>query len=216
MTGKRDYGQFCGLAGALNVIGERWTLLVVRELLIGDARFSEIMENLPGIGPNLLAERLRVLAGHGVVEQLPVPGDARGRQYRLTERGRRLRGPVLDLARWGMELLSDEDSAGVVRGEWGFLAVQSMIRSDAVPDEDQTYEFRIGEQVFVVRVRTGVVSFARGGDPDADLVVTSDPDTFVRIGARMLTPFEAMAVGRIKVEGDQPAIHRCVRMLGLT
>ncbi|MFC6092971.1 winged helix-turn-helix transcriptional regulator [Saccharothrix lopnurensis] len=216
MAIKRDYGQFCGLAGALNVIGERWTLLVIRELLIDGVRFTEIMDNLPGIGPNLLAERLRVLGEHGVVEQLPVRGDARGRQYRLTELGRRLCGPVLELARWGMSFLSDEDGAGVVRGEWGFLAVQAMVRPDAVPDEDQTYEFRIGEPVFVVRVRGGEVSFARGGDPAADLVVTSDPDTFVRIGAQMLTPFQAMAAGRIRVEGDQRAIHCCVRMLGLS
>jgi DNA-binding HxlR family transcriptional regulator len=216
VVGKRDYGQFCGLAGALNVIGERWTLLIVRELLIDAARFNHVMDNLPGIGPTLLAERLRTLVEHGVVEYLPVPGDARGKQYRLTEKGMALRGPVLQLAHWGMDFLSEEDSAGFTRAEWGFLAVQSMVRPDQVPTTDRTYEFRIGDHVFAILVRAGEVSFERGRTEDADLAITSDPDTFVKIGARMLTPFQAMAEGRIKVEGDPQAIHECIRMLGLS
>src|SRR5688500_15485784 len=105
MAVKRDYGQFCGLAGGLNVIGERWTLLVVRELLIGPARFNDIMDNLAGIGPNLLADRLRTLVAHGVVEQASVPGDGRGKLYRLTALGEELRAPVLGLAKWGLGFL---------------------------------------------------------------------------------------------------------------
>lgn len=215
MAGKRDYGQFCGLAGALNVVGERWTLLIIRELLINDARFNEVMDNLPGIGPNLLSERLRALVEHGVVEQLPVPGDARGKQYRLTELGQQLRAPVLALASWGLNFLSEDDSAGVVRAEWGFLAVQSMIKTSEIPPGDQTYEFRIGEHPFSIVVRDGAVRFERGAAPTPDLTITTDPDTFIRIGARMLTPFEAMANGQMKVEGDPETIHRCVRMFGL-
>src|ERR1041384_4723525 len=117
MAGKRDYGQFCGLAAGLNIVGERWTFLIVRELMISPVRFNEMIENLPGIGPNLLSERLRTLVEHGVIEQFPVPGDARGRLYQLTELGRELRGPLLALARWGMGFLGEEDG-GAVRAEW--------------------------------------------------------------------------------------------------
>lgn len=216
MTNKRDYGQFCGLAAALNVIGERWTLLIVRELLIGPVRFNELIDNLPGIGPNLLAERLRTLAGHGVIEQVSVVGDRRGKQYRLSELGEQLRQPLLGFAKWGMGFLAESDRTGTVRAEWGFLAVQAMVIEDEIPPVDETYEFHVGDQVFSVDVRDGKVGFSRGITSAADLVITSDPETFVQIGARMLTPFGALAAGRIKIEGSVDAIQRCTRMLGLT
>lgn len=214
--GKRDYGQFCGLAAGLNVIGERWTLLIIRELLIGPARFNVILDNLVGIGPNLLSERLRTLSEHGVIEQLPVSGDGRGKMYRLTESGRQLRAPLLALARWGMAFLDEGDTTDVVRAEWGFLAVQAMIDEERVPEVDETYEFRVGDQVFVVEVANGKVGFTRGAAERPDLVVTCDPDTFVRIGARLTTPFDAVATGRVKIEGAPEVIQRCTRMLGLT
>jgi DNA-binding HxlR family transcriptional regulator len=216
MAGKRDYGQFCGLAAGLNVVGERWTFLIVRELLIGPARFNEMIDNLPGIGPNLLAERLRALTDHGVIEARAVPGDGRGKRYRLTPLGEQLRAPALSLARWGMRFLADNDRGGAVRAEWGFLAVQAMVVEDRIPAVDERYEFRVGEQRFIIEVHGGAVRFLRGEDSDADLVITSDPDTFVQIGARMITPFDALAAGEIKIEGSADAIQRCTRMLGLS
>ncbi|WP_447002721.1 winged helix-turn-helix transcriptional regulator [Saccharothrix isguenensis] len=214
VAGKRDYGQFCGLAAGLNVVGERWTLLVVRELLISPARFNEMMDNLPGIGPNLLAERLRMLADAGVVEQLPVVGDGRGKLYQLTERGTELRAPLLALTGWGMAFLDEGDAEGVVRSKWAFLAIQAMVREDAVPDVHEVYEFRIGAEAFLVEVKEGAATFASGGAADPDLVVTGDPRTFVRLGARLVTPFIAIATGRVRIEGGPEAVQRCTRMLG--
>ncbi|MBW4722028.1 winged helix-turn-helix transcriptional regulator [Saccharothrix obliqua] len=216
MSSKRDYGQFCGLAGALNVIGERWTLLVVRELLIGPARFTELIDDLPGIGPNLLTERLRGLVERGVVTQQPVPGDGRARQYALTPVGEELAGPVLALARWGLRFLDEEDSTGATRAKWGFLAVQAMVREDRVPDVDEVYEFRVAGQVFTIAVTAGAVAFGRGPRTAPDLAVECDADTFVRIGARMLSPLRAIATGAVKISGSPAAAERCTRMLGLT
>lgn len=214
MAVRRDYGQFCGLAGGLNVVGERWTLLIVRELLIGPGRFNDMIENLVGIGPNLLADRLRTLVSHGVVEQVPVPGDGRGRLYRLTPLGEELRAPVLGLAKWGMGFLEPSDSA-VVRAEWGFLAVQAMLVPEQIPAVDETYEFDVGEDVFTIEVRAGEVTFSRTAAAAPTLRITCEPDAFIRIGARMLTPFDAIAGGDVKIEGPADAIHRCTRMLGL-
>jgi DNA-binding HxlR family transcriptional regulator len=216
MAGKRDYGQFCGLAAGLNIVGERWTLLIIRELLISPVRFNEIMENLPGMGPNLLAERLRALTEQGVIEQLPVPGDGRGKLYRLSPLGEQLRGSLLGLAKWGMQFLAENDRDGEVRAEWGFLAVQAMVLPDRIPDIDENYEFRVGDDVFTVEVRDGAVKFLRGGTPAPALVITSDPETFVSIGARMVSPFEALAGGSMKFEGSPEALQRCSRMLGLS
>ncbi|WP_447002701.1 winged helix-turn-helix transcriptional regulator [Saccharothrix isguenensis] len=215
VVGKRDYGQFCGLAAGMNVIGERWTLLVIRELLIGPSRFNEMIDNLPGIGPNLLAERLKTLTEHGVIEQVPVPGDGRGKFYQLTELGRQLSGPVLSLTKWGLSFLDESASTGVVRPEWGFLAVQAMVVETEIPDIDEVYEFRVGDQAFTIAVKAGEVAFSRGQAEQPDLVITSDPDTFVRIGARLITPFAAIATGRVSIEGQPEAIQRCTRMLGL-
>ncbi|WP_246127476.1 winged helix-turn-helix transcriptional regulator [Amycolatopsis rhizosphaerae] len=215
-SSKRDYGQFCGLAGALNVIGERWTLLVVRELLIGPTRFNDLHDNLPGMGPNLLTERLRTLIDLGVVTQRPVPGDGRARQYVLTEVGEQLRQPVLALARWGLRFLGEEDSTGATRAAWGFLAVQSMISPDTVPDVSEVYQFRVAEEVFSIAVRDGEVAFSRGPVADPDLTVECDTDTFIRIGAGMMSPFQAITTGAVKIIGAPAAAERITKMLGLS
>ncbi|GAB2962660.1 winged helix-turn-helix transcriptional regulator [Saccharothrix stipae] len=215
MSVRRDYGQFCGLASGLNVIGERWTLLIVRELLITPTRFNNLLDNLPGIGPNLLTDRLRMLLEHGVIEQLPVEGDSRGRMYKLTARGAELRAPVLALAKWGMGFLTEEDTKKAVRDEWGFLALQSMIDHDSIPDVDETYEFRVGDSSYAIEVRGGELSFVLNPVGTPDLTITCAADVFVRIGARLLTPFDAIVTGDVKVDGAPESIHRCTRMLGL-
>ncbi|MFJ9319935.1 winged helix-turn-helix transcriptional regulator [Streptomyces globisporus] len=212
---KRDYGQFCGLAAGLDIIGERWTLLIVRELLIGPARFKGLLENLPGIGPNLLTDRLRMLGDHGLVEQASVADDGRARLYRLTASGQELREPVLALARWGLKFLDVSDADGATRAEWGFLAVQAMIVDDAVPQVDEVYEFRVSEQTFQILVRDGRVSFERGAVAEPSLTIECDAGTFVRVGARMLSPFQALATGDIRIKGEPEAVLRCTLMLGL-
>lgn len=215
MTSKRDYGQFCGLAAGLNIIGERWTLLIIRELTVGPARFNEILDHLPGIGSNLLTDRLRFLCEQGVLEAQPVPGDGRGKVYRLTDLGDQLRAPLLGLARWGLQFLDESDTSGAVRAEWGFLAVQAMVDSARVPDVDEVYEFRIGSDYFAVVVAAGRVDFTRVRQDDPALTIHTDPETFVRIGARMLTPEVAVSDGRLVIDGDPDSLVRCGHLLGL-
>jgi DNA-binding HxlR family transcriptional regulator len=216
VTAKRHYGQFCGLAAGLDVIGERWTLLIVRELLIGPARFSEILDNLPGIGANLLSERLRTLTEYGVVEHSPVVGDGRGKQYRLTEIGDQLREPLLGLARWGLRFTSPEVAiSGASRAAWGFLAVQAMIHGREAEPVTESYEFRVDDEVFRIDVVDGQSGTARGHASDPAMVVTTDALTFIRIGSSVLTPFQAVASGQMKIHGSPDAIERCTRLMGL-
>jgi DNA-binding HxlR family transcriptional regulator len=218
VTDKRMYGQFCGIAAALDVIGERWTLLIVRELLLGPARFNELCDNLPGLGPNLLSARLQTLSTRGVIESAAVAGDARGKLYALTDFGQGLRRPVLGLARWGMRLLgesADDSEVGVARDAWGFLAVEAMIDDGMTPEVDESYEFRVGAEVFHLRVADGQARAGRGTVTDPAIVVTTDADTFIRIGAQLLSPFEAAVTGRLSIEGDGAAVERCTRLLGL-
>ncbi|XVS61675.1 winged helix-turn-helix transcriptional regulator [Actinosynnema sp. CA-299493] len=215
MKSRRNYGQFCGLAAGVGVIGERWTLLIVRELLISPQRFGSLSDNLPGIGPNLLIERLRALGEAGVIEQRPVAEDKRGRSYRLTEVGEGLRPVVLTIAKWGMGFLRESDAEETVRAEWGFLALQSMVERDRIPDVDETYEFRVDDRNFTIEVRGGDIAFVPGPATEPDLTLTCAADTFVRIGARLLTPLDAIATGEVKVDGDVEVVERCTRMLGL-
>jgi DNA-binding HxlR family transcriptional regulator/putative sterol carrier protein len=216
MHAKRHYGQFCGLAAGLDIVGERWTLLIIRELLLAPARFSEIADNLPGIGPNLLSDRLRSLSERGLIEAAPVPGDGRGKQYRLTDLGEQLREPLLELARWGMSFLSEKDVGGISRGAWGFLAVQAMMHGQEVPDVDESYEFRVDEDIFHIRLSGGRATAVRGPATDPAIVVHTDATTFVKIGAEMLSPFDALVSGALRIDGDSAAAQRCTRLLGLS
>lgn len=216
MHEKRLYGQFCGLAAGLDIVGERWTLLIIRELLLAPARFSEIADNLPGIGPNLLSDRLRSLTERGLIEAAPVPGDGRGKQYRLTALGEQLRDPVLQLARWGMNFLSDRDARGISRGSWGFLAVQAMVHGQRVPDVTESYEFRVDDEVFHLKLAEGRAMAVRGSAPDPVIVVHTDATTFVKIGAEMISPFDALVSGALRIDGDAAAAQRCTRLLGLS
>lgn len=217
MADKRHYGQFCGLAAGLDIVGERWTLLIIRELLISPARFSQITENLPGIGPNLLTDRLRFLTERGLIESSPVPGDARGKQYRLTELGEALRPALLALAKWGMQFVTEEDTAfGISRAAWGFLAIQAMIDERQLPEIDESYEFRVDGEAFHIEVAMGRVIARRGAADNPALVVSTDATTFVRIGARTLTPFDAVVSSELKIDGDPKAVVRCTRLIGLS
>lgn len=217
VEGRRHYGQFCGLAAAMDVVGERWTMLIVRELLLGPARFNEIQESLPGIAPTLLTDRLRTLERLGVLDREPVPGDARGRRYRLTERGAELRAPLLQLSRWGLAFLTEQDAEdGAANSSWAFLAVQAMIYGRPVPPVAEAYEFRVDDSRFHIRVAAGAAEALAGPAEDPAVVVTTDARTFVRIGARLLAPFEAVVTGKVAIDGAPEAVLRSIELMGLS
>jgi DNA-binding HxlR family transcriptional regulator len=211
---RRRYGQYCGLASCLDVIGERWTLLIVRELLIGPQRYSELLHNLPGIGTNLLADRLRWLTRQGVVRQHP-RSNGKGHSYELTAFGEDLREPVLGLARWGLNVPHPFSAEDEVRPRWGVLAVEALIRKDQITEVDESYEFLVDDQAFHIAVKGGQISVHPEGTDDAVLRVSTDAKTFVDIGAGRISPFEAVVTRRLNLEGDQEALTRCSRLLGL-
>lgn len=214
MSDRRTYGQLCGIAAALDVLGERWTLLLVRELLIGPQRFGELLHNLDGIGPNLLSDRLHTLSEAGVVESWRHDDDKRARSYQLTPLGEQLRDPLLGLGRWGMAVLEPR-TQDQTRAHWGLLAVEALVRAHRPEAESETYEFRIDGLVFHIRVENGHASIQRRAADTPAMVASTDSRTFVGIGGGLITPFEAVATGRLTLEGDPGAIMRCSRILGL-
>ncbi|MBU2667270.1 winged helix-turn-helix transcriptional regulator [Actinoplanes bogorensis] len=213
---KRSYEQQCGLAIALDVIGERWTLLVVRELLVRPRRYRELLDALPGIGTNLLAERLRGLEEAGLVTRLDP--DRRTAGYALTERGAALRGAVVSMARFGLDLAGQQPgpSHPVARASWAVLAIEAMTIGARTEGIDETYEFTVDDEVFSVVVAGDSVRVQPGAASDPVLTVRTDAATFMDIGTGHLDPVEALLGGRVTTTGPVAAVTRCLRTLGLT
>lgn len=147
----RLYRQYCGLARALDVVGERWTLLIVRELLLGPKRYGDLLESLPGLTTNLLAKRLRDLADEGLIETRKLPKPAGVTVYALTDGGRALEPAVMELARWGGRYMGKPDPGDRVDIGWGLLSLKRRYKGAL----DFAVELRVGERVFAMEPEPG-------------------------------------------------------------
>ena len=205
--GKRSYRQYCFLAGALDKVGERWTLLIVRELFLGPRRFKDLLEGLPRIGTNLLSARLKELETSGLVERAKLPPPAGSSVYELTDLGRGLWPVVVELTRWGSKAMESPDGE-VFRAEWGELVFKAMFRSDASRGMEDTYEFHVDGEVFHVSVVDGSIETGPGRAVDPDVVVTTDARTFLSLGSGRLSSPEAVAAGKLSIDGDPDALQR--------
>ena len=212
--GKRSYDQHCEVARALDVVGERWTLLLVRELLTGPKRFKDLLGGLPGIGTNLLAARLKALEGHGVVRRATLPPPAGSGVYELTEMGRSLEPAVVALSRWGSRLVEEPRDGDECRPAWVVMAIRSLFEPGAAGGLRETYELRIDGEAFQLRVDGGSVEVRQGCADAPDVVVSGGADTFLALSAGRLAPGEALESGELRIEGDGDALDRCLRVLG--
>lgn len=211
---KRSYEQYCAVARALDVVGERWTLLVVRELLTGPKRFKDLLGGLPGIGTNLLTARLKDLEGHGLVRRATLPPPAGSRVYELTGPGRALEPVVVGLCRWGSRFFLDAPRAGEdLKPAWAVVAMRAAL--EPASGARETYEFRVDEEAFHVRVEDGETEAWQGPAPtNPDLVIRGGTQAFLDLAAGRLGPTEAMESGVIQFEGDRDALARCLEMFG--
>lgn len=206
----RSYHQFCPAARALDVVGERWTLLVVRELLFGPKRYTDLQEGLPGIGPNVLAERLRTLEAAAVIAKRRLPPPAASTVYELTELGEALRPVLYDLFDWGMRLTGTPRRDDAIKASYWLPAIEQYARPEGLgADVDDRYEFRIGDEMVTVRVSAGRCEAHVGFADDSDVIVETDHRTFADLGAGRVSTERAIRDGRLRVEGDQAAVERC-------
>ena len=211
---KRSYNQYCGVARAMDIVGERWTLLIVRELLTGPKRFKDLLEGLRGIGTNLLTTRLKDLEGYGVVRRTTLPPPAASRVYELTELGLSLEPVVTDLARWGLTFLGASREEDDRQPAWAMVALRSVLKAEATGEARESYEFRVDGEVFHVWIEDGETEVRQGSPPDPGLIVRSDTHTLLAVAAGRIEPAEAVASGAIGIEGDRDARERCMKMLG--
>jgi DNA-binding HxlR family transcriptional regulator len=208
MSTKRSYGEACRFAYALDVVGERWALLVVRELLLGPKRFTDLRAGLPHASSNILSERLRDLEHGGVIQRRKLPPPAASSVYELTEWGRELEPIVTKLGAWGARSPIPPDSQEI-GPDSVVLALRSLFDTDAAGDWAATYALRIGESRFRVEIADGEVELQRGAadDPTASIALADAP-TFAAILAGQLPLDKALASGVAQVEGSKQAAKR--------
>jgi DNA-binding HxlR family transcriptional regulator len=206
---RRTYNQICSLAAALDVIGERWTLLIVRDLGFGPRRYGELLDGLPGIGEGLLAQRLRHLEANGIVRRNFSPA-AGAVVYELDERGLSLFEALVPLARWGIDLVRDLEDG---RADHVLLTLRSRLDASQSVGVHESYELRIDDEPYTIVADDGTLRIERGAAPDATVHVTLDLATAMLLGTRQMTLAEARRRGLSKVEGDKAAIARYGRLL---
>jgi DNA-binding HxlR family transcriptional regulator len=201
----RSYDEYCAIAKSLDVVGDRWTLLIVRELALrGACRYTDLRNGLPGIASNLLAERLRELEHAGVIAREDAPPPVATTLFRLTPRGEQLRPVLEDLLRWGLPLMTEQSPGDAVRSHWLASALELMLtdqRPDAAP---VAVELQTGDQPIVIETRDGAIHTRLGAAENPAATLTGAPMPILGLLLGLLELAHAKASG-IEFRGD-PAI----------
>lgn len=205
MPTSRSYGDACGIARALDVVGERWALLVVRELLLGPQRFTDLRRGLPNASSNMLTDRLRELEAGGVVHRRRLPPPSGAWVYELTDRGRELEPVVLALGAWGVQAPPPEPAT------LGVVSVLLFLRTSVRPDPASAtvvYGVQLDDRPWTVRTAAGRVHVEPGEPTTPDASVHASPRSFNAVLADPTGLDAAIADGSISVTGDLPAVRR--------
>lgn len=203
-----SYRQYCALARALDVVGDRWTLLIVRELRPGPRRFTDLVDGLPGISRKLLTERLRDLEREGVVTREQLPPPAARQVYALTDDGRELADAFGPLAAWGAKRLGERRRGETFRTRWSAVGLALLADLNAAEGVYETYQFVVGDTAFHLTVDDGSIDVRDGHAEDPAVVVTADEDTWAGIAAGTVTAAAARRDGRLTSKGDRQAVKR--------
>ena len=204
----RTYGQYCALAKALDVVGDRWSLLIVRELLIrGPCRYTDIRYGLPGVATNLLADRLRELEAAGIVRREAAPPPVATTLFSLTPRGEELRRVIRAMGMWGLPLLADAPDEDVFRSHWLVAPVAGLL-TDAAPDGPPiTIEVQTGDQPMIIEARDGRLRARPGSADSPDAVITGPPRVVIGLLLGNFDLDEARTQG-LEYEGDPEILAR--------
>jgi DNA-binding HxlR family transcriptional regulator len=205
---KRSYGDACRFAYALDLVGERWALLVVRELLLGPKRFTDLRAGLPHASPNILSERLRELEQAGVLHRRKLPPPAAAQVYELTEWGRELEPVVTQLGAWGARSPAPPEHREIGPDSI-VLALRSLFDAEAAVGLEADYELRIGGDPYRVKVSGGKLTLARGTvESPAASIEVDDAGTLAAILTGELALEEAVESGVARIEGTKKAAKR--------
>jgi DNA-binding HxlR family transcriptional regulator len=204
----RSYGEYCSIAKALDVVGDRWTLLIIRELLIrGGCRYTDLKDGLPGIATNLLADRLRELESAGLVRREEAPPPVATTLFHLTRAGAELQ-PVLDaIGRWGVRYMREPADTDEFRGHW-FAFPASFFLHDHDPDGPPvSIELRAAHSPAVIEVSAGTISTRQGRAAAPDVSLTGEPRLILALFAGAFSAAQASDMG-LEVGGDLSVLDR--------
>ena len=204
----RSYDEYCAVAKSLDVVGDRWTLLIVRELALrGACRYTDLRSGLPGIATNLLAERLRELEHAGVITREDAPPPIATALFRLTSRGEQLRPVLEDLARWGVALMSEQKPDDSVRSHWLAWALEAILSDRQPKSPPVTLELQTGDQPIVLETRDDAIHTRLGPAEDADLTLTGPAKPILGLLLGLLELADAKAAG-VTYQGDPAVLDR--------
>lgn len=208
----RKYGQACSVSRFLDQLGSRWTLHIVRDLLVGPRRFKELLANSPSMGPNLLTDRLRELQEQGVIGKVAAPGES-ATMYVLTGKGLELEPVILAMARWGMRYAAaDESNPGVSRPDLLVVAFRAAFIPERAKGVKETYEFRIDDTIFFAQIDDSVLHTGLGTAGRPAFILTTDSQTFDKLSAGTLDIIDAQKRCLSDVSGDEQAFARFIHI----
>ena len=200
----KSYGQFCGLARALDLVGDRWNLLIVRQLLVAPARYGELLAGLPGIATNLLSARLRDLHSAGIIRR-EAASDANAVVYSLTEWGARLRDPIEGLVRWSEPLMIPGQGSDTFQIEWFMVALPALLRGKQSSRKTLNVGFAIDDSIVEVRASGAGIEVRFHDGSTLDAILRAEPLIALGLAAGTLSLSD---VGDdVLVEGDETALR---------
>jgi DNA-binding HxlR family transcriptional regulator len=203
----RAYHQYCPVARVLDIVGERWSLLIVRELLLGPRRFTDLAQGLPGIGTSVLTTRLKELEQNGLVTRRTLPAPAASVVYELTADALGLARILAAMADWGMNLLGRPGDHDEIQGSWLVLSL-AVTAKNAQSVPDGTYELRIDDDVLHIRALNGHLAPSHGPVPNPDATVTMSAGTLAALASGDLGIPSRRADKLISVDGDSAGAQR--------
>jgi DNA-binding HxlR family transcriptional regulator len=206
------YHQYCALARTLDVAGDRWTLLIVRELAPGPRRFTDLMDGLPGISRNILTERLRGLEGAGILVRRDLPPPAARQVYELTDDGHDLAAAMAPLIAWGYRRIGEPGPGDTFRARWPAVAMAGLADREAAEGVSESYQYVVGDSAFYFDVEDGSIELHDGRVGDPAVVVITDAETWAAIVSGRTTTSSAASTGALTFSGDSQAVKRLRRI----
>lgn len=213
--GTRRYSQLCGLASALDVVGERWALLIVRDLLAGPRRYTDLAAGLPGISTDMLAARLKTLERRGVLARRVLPPPAASAVYELTPLGRALEPALVALGRWGLHFVDAGEDA-TFRIEWLALMLRAAFRPERARGDRLRLDLRAEGQRLQLVVDGAELATELAPSAPADVTAVADLGTLIELARDPTTALGAVSAGRLRLDGRPEHIGRLVELFGLS
>ena len=201
MSSKRSYQDGCAAAHALDLVGERWALLIIRELLLGPRRFTDLRTGLPHVSPNVLSQRLSDLETHGILKKHKLPPPAATHVYELTPYGQALEPVIRQLVLWGIRS-PDMPYDAPLGASPLILTMRTMFNPAKHPDLTATYQLHVNNEPFQASLKNSTLTLTRGYATNPDAVITGDSDTLKRLTFGGRSVQDALTAGTITIEGD--------------